>query len=220
MVHGEIISDQIRISNVSECIICGSSTSGGYSLCKVCFNKLKSNGSLIQCPDCEDWHFKNGACFCQTEFIQCPDCGRWHSRGDGCVCKVSSGKANSAYQIKKSVLTESEVLFKKKLEQAIDLNKYELTYQTSLRQLVEKVKKWSWANELNRDIDFCVINKTDYNVAVCIEYDDSSHERPDRKERDEKVENILKEVGMKLIRIKRDDKMSVDYLKGRLSDYL
>jgi hypothetical protein len=156
-----------------------------------------------------------------VSFIQCPTCGRWHDKNDKCICELpSEKKENKTYQKKLNLLTVAEQQFKEKLEKVIDLNKYDINCQTSLRQLVEKRESWRWANELNRDIDFCVIRKSDYEIIFCIEYDDSTHERPERLERDAKVENIFREVGLTLIRVQRDDNMSADYLRGRLESYL
>jgi hypothetical protein len=205
-----------------KCLVCDGSTGNTkYNWCPSCFRKLRSAGTIAECEDCGEWYYSVGSCRCEIMFIQCPDCGRWHDEDDSCICKVQTGeKKESGGYKKRKWLSEAEIAFKKKLEQAIDLKKYEINCQAPLRQLVEKEKSWQYANELHRYIDFCIVLKATAEPVLCIEYDDSSHERDERKERDEKVDGIMKAAGIKLIHILRDDNLSVDYLKGRLSDYL
>lgn len=205
-----------------KCFECGNATRNNYSFCKTCFNKLKDDESIVECDICGDWHYADKLCLCEVPFTQCKKCGRWHDENDDCICSLTTIKdKNIIYQKKTKALSEAELLFLNKLEKAIDLKKYMINLQTSLRQLVEKTKKWCWANELNRDIDFCVLRKDTCEVILCIEYDDSTHELPKRIERDNKVNSIADDAGLKLIHInKRDDNISVDYLKGKLENYL
>jgi hypothetical protein len=207
---------------MGECIICGKQTKNDtYRFCQACFKQLRDQGVLVECKDCGEWYYVNTHCLCKVFFVQCKDCGRWHYKKDKCICELSVDKTDGKiYQKKTNLLSPAEQKFKAKLEQAIDLHKYDINCQTSLRQLVEKKEKWRWANELNRDIDFCIVRKSDYEIVLCIEYDDSTHEQPERIERDIKVEKIFREVGLILVRIKRDDKISIDYLRGKLENYL
>jgi len=215
--------------------------SGSYHFCKDCYYKLKSdkltycrNVCEEDCDDCEkeeclpcqyfcdyNYHYNNHNKFCNTTFCQCKLCGRWHDNNDPCICTLNQAKEKpKTYQKKTTTLSKAEKIFADKLEQAIDTTKYRLNYQTSFRQLVEKVEKWRWAHELNKDIDFAIMCRETAEVVLLIEYDDSTHDRPDRKARDEQVDSIAKEAGLELIHIKRNDDMSVDYLKGKLENYL
>ncbi|MDR1093520.1 MAG: DUF2726 domain-containing protein [Clostridiales bacterium] len=182
--------------------------------------RLRDSGKIIECEDCGEWHISGTHCVCEIHFAQCLVCGRWHDHNDPCICKIKpEEKAERVYKKKENILTEAEVLFKEKLEKAVDPRKYHITYQTPLNQLVNKTT-WGWNSELHRYIDFCVSDKKTTRIILCIEYDDSTHDRPDRKERDKKVDDILSEAGIKLLHIKRNDNMSVDYLKGKLEEYL
>jgi len=205
-----------------KCIACGQETGNDdYSFCKTCFKKLRDSGKIIQCEDCGEWYIAGTHCVCEIPFAQCPKCGRWHDYNDPCICQLKSDeKKDRIYKARKSVLTDAEKLFKEKLEKVINLRKYDLQYQMSLRQIVEKTQKWRWANELNRDLDFCIVRKDDYTIVACIEYDDTTHDRPDRIERDKRVEEILEAVGIRLIRIKRNDDMSLDYLRAKIDDFI
>lgn len=55
---------------------------------------------------------------------------------------------------------------------------------------------------------------------LAIEYDDRSHERPDRKERDIEVENILASVGLPLLRIQNHGKPNPEEIKEKIAGVL
>jgi hypothetical protein len=211
------------MSNEMKCIECGTATTNGYMFCKSCFRKLRNNNVIVECEDCGTWHFMGKPCLCEMLLVQCPNCGCWYYYEDTCFCtRFNKAEADKPKYQKKSggLLSPAELLFKRKLEQVVDLQKYEINKQTPLRQLVRKEKEWQWANELHKYIDFCICKKEDSVVVLCIEYDDSTHEQPARRERDKKVDEIVTEAGFKIIHIKRDDEMSLDYLRGRIEEYL
>ena len=201
---------------VSNCRICNKESTTHYALCEKHLSEYEDK-KVLKCEECDSFFLKGFSCICKTAFIQCQDCGCWHDNKHTCFCKTNNeGNINKKYE-KKKPLTEAELILKRKLNQVIDLNKYELHEQVALRSIVKTTER---TNEIHRYIDFCIIDKNSTDVIVCIEYDDSSHNRPDRKERDTVVENILQEAGHKLIRIKRDDNMTIDFLRGRLHEYL
>lgn len=51
---------------------------------------------------------------------------------------------------------------------------------------------------------------------LAIELDDSSHERPDRIERDGEVERICSEAGLPLLRLKHIERFAVDELRKKV----
>lgn len=52
-----------------------------------------------------------------------------------------------------------------------------------------------------KSVDFVLCDKAYISPKLAIELDDRSHERPDRQERDQEVERILREVGVPLLRL-------------------
>ena len=208
------------MSNESKCIVCGIVTEKDYMFCKPCFRKLRDNGDIEQCDNCGTWHYSGSVCLCDGHFVQCPDCWRWRLFGDKCICKTISEKANKTYQKKESLLSDAELLFFNKLEKVIDSRKYRIVPQMTLISIIDKKEKWKWKNELHSRVDFCIMRKNDFKPFLCIEYDDSTHDKPERKEHDMKVKNILDEADIELVRIKRNDNMSIDYLRAKLEDYL
>jgi very-short-patch-repair endonuclease len=70
---------------------------------------------------------------------------------------------------------------------------------------------WKWHNQINRKtLDFVIFEKEYLKPIMAIEYDGSTHNREDRKERDEFVNNALTQVGIKVVHIKHFQSMDLD----------
>ncbi|MBR7141629.1 MAG: DUF2726 domain-containing protein [Clostridia bacterium] len=76
--------------------------------------------------------------------------------------------------------------------------------QLALVTLVDKVDA-SYRNELFRVVDFALFDKRNNRPLLVIELNDASHNRDDRKLRDEKVKCILRRAGLKLLTLTLDD---------------
>lgn len=213
------------------CAMCSTKIRGVFTFCKACYLKLKNLDRLglikfnnhetddCNCAKCIvcDSPIDNGERFCEecenrfcdkTILIEFVDCE-----------KSRVIERNTDYVAKNS-LTQAEIIFLKKLEQVIDTNKYKVETQKSLRQMVDKKMHNDVAYELNKDIDFVIVDRTNYSNVLLIEYNDSTHDRPERIKRDNMVKEICAVAKLNLIFIKRDDNMSVDYLRGKLEEYL
>ncbi len=124
---------------------------------------------------------------------------------------------------KKPLLTQSEIKYKKALEEIIneiniETNKeYEICEQINLASIINKND--FYASELFRNIDFGICDK-DYNIVLLIEINDSSHHEKHRIARDYKVKRILTYVGYELITLWTEYGISKDYIKKRLKEYL
>ena len=68
---------------------------------------------------------------------------------------------------------------------------------------------------LYRNIDFGIFNQN-FEPLLLIEINDSTHNRPDRKERDKKVRNICENAGIKLITFYSDKSNKADYIINRI----
>ena len=61
----------------------------------------------------------------------------------------------------------------------------------------------SWSNKMRgRSLDFLVCDPATLRPMVAIELDDSSHDRPDRRARDDDVERLLSAAGLPFVRFK------------------
>lgn len=61
-----------------------------------------------------------------------------------------------------------------------------------------------------KTLDFVIFEKEYLKPIMAIEYDGSTHDREDRKERDEFVNNALTQVGIKVVHIKHFQSMDLD----------
>lgn len=204
-----------------KCYECGkeiqSRNSDEHYFCRECFKRLADDKKIERCPDCGTWHYSRGDCLCGSAFYQCGECGRWVINGDECICQLK--ETPKEYE-KKSTNTDAEKIFKKKLKSVLKGTGYSLETQQPLIQLVKTTKYRKWVNELHRYIDFVIFDDDTEDPVLLIEYNDSTHDNPDRKKRDEKVKGICEQAGYKLIFIKRDDNMSESVLRAKLECFL
>lgn len=106
----------------------------------------------------------------------------------------------------KPILTNREYEFYKKLKPLADECGLSIYTKVRLADLVEPKPKSEnplWMECFNKikakHIDFALADD-DTNIIVLIELDDRSHERPDRIERDDFVNAVLKNTGYTLLR--------------------
>ncbi len=108
--------------------------------------------------------------------------------------------------IKKDFLTQKEKDFYNFLIQFESKYNIRIIPQVNLGTIVEKEKNINngYRNELFKNIDFGVFDN-EFNLLFLVEFNDKSHNREDRKERDNKVKKICSQVAIKLIPIKYSD---------------
>ncbi len=75
-------------------------------------------------------------------------------------------------------------------------NEYIIIPQVNLASVIQK-ENTKYRTELFRNIDFGIFNK-DFELLLLIELNDKSHIQRNRKIRDRKVKNILKECNIPL----------------------
>lgn len=106
------------------------------------------------------------------------------------------------YAVKKSVMSAPEIYLYKRL---LDLTGEEVLPQVALVTLVDKTAMASYRNELFRVVDFAVCDKKTFKPLFVVELNDASHNRDDRRLRDEKVKCILARAGLPLAVLTIDD---------------
>ncbi len=116
------------------------------------------------------------------------------------------------YKKKASLMSESEKILYANLLVAVG-KEYDIFPQIALLSLVDKITQASYRNELFRIVDFAVCNRTSGAPMLVIELNDASHNREDRKARDEKVKCILERAGLPLLTLTLDEIYAPDLKK-------
>lgn len=112
---------------------------------------------------------------------------------------------------KESLLTKNELVFYSQLKQITD--KLELTVfcQVAMYEIVN-CKNFKDFNRIkSKSIDFVITDKN-CKIKFCIELDDYSHNRENRKQRDKIVEAIFEHTNIKLVRIKSQNNYNIENL--------
>ena len=88
--------------------------------------------------------------------------------------------------------------------------------QVGLSTIVKKEVNNKYISELFRNIDFAIFDKDYKEVLLLIEINDSTHNTRKRIVRDKKVEKILEDAGIRLIKFYSNYPNKYDYVKPRV----
>ncbi len=116
----------------------------------------------------------------------------------------------------KDFLTHTEYNFYQKIS-SLESN-YRIIPQVNLASIVNKKGK-RFQNELFRNIDFGIFTK-DFKLLLLIELNDSTHQQINRRDRDLKVQKILNDCGIKLIKFYTCYPNEQHYVLNRINQYL
>lgn len=138
------------------------------------------------------------------------------------IKKSKKGNANQ-YEKTDSLFTPAEMAFLKTLEIALE-GKYRIFGKVRVADVIT-VKKTSekgvWQKAFNkigmRHFDFVLCDKESLKVIGVVELDDSSHNNKTQKERDEFLNEICKETGVNITRIKAKKTYDIETLKTELN---
>ena len=124
------------------------------------------------------------------------------------VCLILKLIPGRKYKYKRrDLLTKTELAFFRQLQEHADENSLLIFPKVRLADIIkpdERQKRWQAAfNKIkSKHVDFILCDKTTLDIKYIIELDDKSHERPDRKERDDFVDAIMAQCKLKIIHIK------------------
>lgn len=176
--------------------------------CQVCG---KESGRYILCKDCNDK--KN-----QGIVIKCTKCGKWHFKNSDCPQPANTDNQLFIYEVKNSLITPTEHSFFVALKELVPQG-YMVFPQINLAAFIDRTDDVSFHNELFRNIDFLITDET-YRPKIAVEINDSTHLDKGRKERDEKVSNILEEAGIPLLKLWTSYGVNHDYIKKKIDELL
>ena len=122
------------------------------------------------------------------------------------------------YQKRKKFMTYNERIFYNKLIELEEEYNLKIQPQINLATIIKKKNNnyYKRVNELFRNIDFGIFSKNYNDLLLLIELNDKSHNKKERKLRDEKVKDIVKEAGIKLITFYTNFPNKEEYIKNRI----
>lgn len=127
------------------------------------------------------------------------------------------------YKSNRYLLTKAEKSFYNVLKMALD-EKYYICPKVRLADILyvtDSNKKQTYFNKIvGKHIDFVICEADSLSPIFVIELDDSSHERQDRKNRDDFLNKALKFAGMPILRIKASYSYNPKHLKDEIQEIL
>lgn len=129
-------------------------------------------------------------------------------------------KANSInylknYEKKDYLLSQNEIKFYKLLKSITDRLGLSLFSQVSLYQIVKSKNQSAFNRIRSKSIDF-VITNSNSNIKLCIELDDSTHQRYDRVQRDKFLNELFKNLNIEIIRVPVQNFYNLDELEAQI----
>ena len=133
--------------------------------------------------------------------------------------KIENEDLSSLYEKKTYLLTQNELKFYKLLKSITDKNNLNLFSQVALYEII-KSKNIKYFNKIkSKTIDF-VITDVNCKIKLCIELDDPTHIKKKKKKRDKFVDNLFKELNIKLIRIPVQSYYKLNELENKIKESL
>lgn len=133
--------------------------------------------------------------------------------------KIENEDLSSLYEKKTYLLTHNELKFYKLLKSITDKNNLNLFSQVALYEII-KSKNIKYFNKIkSKTIDF-VITDVNCKIKLCIELDDPTHIKENRQKRDKFVDNLFKELNIKLIRIPVQSYYKLNELENKIKESL
>ena len=128
------------------------------------------------------------------------------------------------YFARERLVTKTELRFYRSLRKAVQ-GEWEIFAMVRIADLLRVEKnaknKRTWINKiLAKHIDFVICDRNSLKPLLCIELDDSSHQRPDRMERDKFVDEAFDSADLPLIRVPVSDEYSPSELRNVIRELL
>lgn len=145
--------------------------------------------------------------------------------GLGQLLKAMQKKGRGAghrYESQKALMSPGELKFFRALEAAVGSH-YRVFTKVRLADIVQPAKtrdNRAWYGALgvikSKHVDFVVCEPDTMEFRLVVELDDKSHERSDRAERDQKVDEILAQAGIPVLHFQARSAYSIEEIRGRI----
>ena len=124
------------------------------------------------------------------------------------------------YRKKRSLMSPPELRLYRTLCALTDHRRVIVLPQMALAGIVDKISGGGFRNELFRIVDFCIADSLTFEPLLVIELNDASHEREERKLRDDKVSAICDDAGLPLLTLSLAEAADERYVRGELKKRL
>lgn len=128
-----------------------------------------------------------------------------------------------SYEVREELFSAAERSFFGVLEQAVE-GQYRILGKVRLGDLIQPAKGYSrsqctgaWNRINQKHVDFVLCQPETLKPVVAVELDDSSHQRKDRSERDDFVDQALASAGVSMVRFAVRNGYAVAEVKAALS---
>jgi len=129
------------------------------------------------------------------------------------------------YKPRRYLITLNELKFYKVLIQVAEELNLVVFAQVSLYNILETQKQLDYTTKerffrkiASKSIDFVLADPNNCRIRLCIELDDSTHNRPDRIKRDEFINGLFKELEINLIRYPVYNTYYKESLKNKIQE--
>ena len=123
------------------------------------------------------------------------------------------------YSKKEYLLTQQELKFYKLLKMITDKNNLNLFSQVTLYEIVRNKEMKDFNKIKSKSIDF-VITDVNCKIKICIELDDVTHLKENRQQRDKFIDELFKQLDIKLIRIPVQNYYNLNDIENKIKESL
>lgn len=126
---------------------------------------------------------------------------------------------NEKYTRKDYLLTQTELKFYKLLKNITDELNLVICPQVTLYQIVQNKNFKDFNKIQNKSIDFVIV-EPNLKIKLCIELDDYTHQKSKRVKRDEFINKLFNDLGIKLLRIPVQNFYNIEELTQKIKESL
>lgn len=133
---------------------------------------------------------------------------------------LNNNDNNIKYLIKQNPMTDTEIKFIRELKKITDINNLIILPQVQLQSIFHTINNkdiTSFNKIKSKSIDFAIVDNN-YNYKLFIELDDYTHNRKNRMQRDQFINELFKTYNLKLKRIKVQNNYNIEDLKNIIKE--
>lgn len=177
--------------------------------CSVCGREC---GETKVCTTCAERMLRG-------EIVRCPACGQFHDKNEKCMTAAQQlPQTPFLYEAKSRLISLAEQPYYAALCALVPQG-YHVFPQINLAAIINRTDVHKYQNELYRNIDF-LITDNQFAPKIAVEINDSSHQRPERQQRDYKVNAILEEAGIPLLPLWTSYGVNRNYMQRKITEAL